>query len=100
MPEANQITWTHKELVTLLVKERGIHEGRWVLLLNFGMAPANMGPNDDFISPGMMFGVTSIGIQREPPDVTSASSLVVDAAEVNPPPKAAASGRPRAASAP
>jgi hypothetical protein len=84
MPAANQFTWTHKELITLMVKAMGIHEGRWMLLMSYGMSPGNFGPSDDQISPGMIVTVTGIGIQREAPGAAAPSSLVVDAAEVNP----------------
>jgi hypothetical protein len=87
MPEANQFTWTHKELATLLVKEAGIHEGRWFLMMGFAMSVANFGPSDDRMSPGGIVAVTNIGIQREPPEQKAPASLVVDAAEVNPLPK-------------
>jgi hypothetical protein len=94
MAEANQFTWTHKELVTLLVKAAGIHEGRWWLMLNFGMGPGNFGPSDDQVAPGMVIAIGNIGIQRELPGQKAPSALVVDAAEVNPP-KAAATRRSR-----
>jgi hypothetical protein len=83
--ESNQITWTHKELVTLMIKEAKIHEGRWLLLLQYGMSPGNFGPSPAEISPGMVVAVTRIGIQREPPgQVPAPEGLVVDAAEANP----------------
>lgn len=84
MPEPNQFMWTHKELVTLLVKEAGIHEGRWWLNLNMGMAAGNFGPAEDQISPGVVVAISGIGIQKEAPGQTAPSALVVDAAEVNP----------------
>jgi hypothetical protein len=87
MPEANQFTWSHKELATLLVKAAGIHEGRWFLMMTFAMSPANFGPSDDQMNPGMVMAATGVGIQREPPEQRAPASLVVDAAEVNPAPK-------------
>jgi antitoxin HicB len=84
MPEANQFTWTHKELATLLIKAAGIHEGRWFLMMDFGMSAGNFGPSDDQVSPGAITAVTRVGIQREPLEQKAPSSLVVDAAEVNP----------------
>jgi hypothetical protein len=89
MAEANQFTWTHKDLVKLFLKEQGIHEGRWWLLMNFGMSPGHFGPSEEQISPGIVVAVTSIGIQRVMPDAPQQppSSLTVDAAEVNPKPK-------------
>lgn len=98
MPEPNQITWTHKELVTLLVKQAGLHEGRWWLLVNLGMGPGNFGPSEDQIAPGVVVAVAGIGIQREAPGQRAPTALVVDAAEVNPSKSAKppARSRPRA----
>jgi hypothetical protein len=84
MPAANQFTWNHKELITLMVKAAEIHEGRWGLLLNYGMTPGNFGISDAQLNPGLIVAVLGIGIQREPPGITIPSSMVVDAAEVNP----------------
>ena len=33
MPEASQYMFTHKELVELMVKKAGIHEGKWAMSL-------------------------------------------------------------------
>lgn len=87
MAEATQFVFTHKEIITLMVKEKGIHEGRWMLLVNYGMSPGNFGPSPNEISPGMIVAITGLGIQKEPPGQPPASpALVVDAAEVNPAP--------------
>jgi hypothetical protein len=87
MPEVNQFTWTHKELATLLIKAAGIHEGRWFLVMSFGMSGGNFGSSDEQMNPGMLVAITGIGLQRELPDQKAPASLVVDAAEVNPEPK-------------
>jgi hypothetical protein len=84
MPEVNQFTWSHKELATLLLKEAGIHEGRWFLMMNFSFAGGNFGPSDDQMSPGVVVTTTSIGIQRVLPDQKTPAALTIDAAEVNP----------------
>jgi hypothetical protein len=82
MPEASQYTFTHKELVEMMVKKANIHEGRWMLLVNFGFAAINGGPSADQMMPTGMVGLQSVGIQKATPE--SPASLVVDAAEVNP----------------
>jgi hypothetical protein len=86
MPVTNQYTWSHKELVALLVKAAGIHEGRWYLMMNFALGAGNVGPSEDAVSPAAIIGITNVGIQRELPDQKAPASLVVDAAEVNPVP--------------
>jgi hypothetical protein len=82
MPEVNQYVFTNKELLALLVKEAGIHDGKWMLLVNFGFSAANVGTSPDQASPAAMVALLSLGIQKAQPD--SPPSLVLDAAEVNP----------------
>jgi hypothetical protein len=84
MPEANQLIWTHKELVTLLIKAADIHDGRWYLMMNLTLGIGNFGPSDDHANPGAFVAIANVGIQREPPEQKAPAALVVDAAEVNP----------------
>jgi hypothetical protein len=83
MPEINELTWSHKELIGLLVRAANIHEGTWMIEFKFAFAPMNSGPSDDQIVPGLLIGLTTVGIRRALPGAPAA--LVVDAAEVNPP---------------
>jgi hypothetical protein len=85
MPEVNELTWTHRELVELMIKAANIHEGKWMIELKLGFAPANSGPSPEQINPGVIVAVTGIGIRREIPGAPPV--LVVDAAQVNPEPK-------------
>jgi hypothetical protein len=85
MPEANQLIWSHKELVTLLIKAAEIHEGRWYLMMNLTLGAGNFGPSDDQVNPGAILAITNVGIQREAPEQKAPAALVVDAAVVNPP---------------
>lgn len=82
MPEANQYTVTHRELVTLIIKQSGIHEGKWFLTLGFGFAPGNFGPSNDQMSPGTVVAVNQIGIARG--DANVPAEMLVDAAVINP----------------
>lgn len=82
MPEPSQYVFKHRELVEIMIKRAGVHEGKWMLLANFGLAAVNSGPNEDEIMPTAVVPLQSLGIQRAAPD--SPKSLVVDAAEVNP----------------
>lgn len=84
MPEINNYSLSHRELVVLMIKELGIHEGRWLLSVNFGLTAGNFGPSEDEVIPGAVLGIQHIGIQRETPGMKGPRSLVVDAAEVNP----------------
>jgi len=74
------ITFTHKEMVELLVKAKGLHEGIWGLYVEFGLGAVNIGPNDDEVNPAAFVTIGKIGLQR----FTKESSLSVDAAKVNP----------------
>jgi hypothetical protein len=84
MPEISQYLFSSKELLEILIKEANVHEGRWVLMANFGITPGNYGPAADQMSPGILFAVTQIGIQKAPPELPDGAWL--DAAVVNPPP--------------
>ena len=82
MPDVNQYSFSHKELTGLLIKQAGVHEGKWFLSMQFGFVGGNFGPSPAEISPGMMIAITSVGIQRA--DANSPPALIVDAAEINP----------------
>jgi hypothetical protein len=82
MVEPTQFMLNHRRLVELIVKDAGLHDGHWMLAVNFGFVPVNFGPNEDALSPGAVVAVTQIGIQRVPEATPTA--LVVDAAVVNP----------------
>jgi hypothetical protein len=81
MAEATQYTFTHQELIKLLIKEQGLHEGVWQLIVNFGFAGSNVGPSVNDLNPAAVVAVGGIGIQRATGERTN---LTVDAAEVNP----------------
>ena len=82
MPETNSITFTHKEIAEALIKTHDIHEGIWGIIIEFGIAGANVGqgPGDPNMMPAAIVPVLKIGIQR----FTTPNNLTVDAAEVNP----------------
>jgi hypothetical protein len=85
MATPTQFSLTHKELVELIVKHAGIHEGRWSLTLGFGFSPGVFGPNEDQSSPGVAIVINQINIQREQPNLPpAANSITVDASIVNP----------------
>ena len=82
MPEANQYMFGHKELVEIMIKKADLHTGKWMLTIIFGFGAINAGASPEQMIPTAMAGVQSIGIQKAQPD--SPTSLVVDAAVVNP----------------
>jgi hypothetical protein len=82
MPEINQYQFKYREVLEALVKQAGLHEGKWQLIMSFGLGAINMGPAPEQIVPGAAVAVTSIGLKRAEPD--SPPALVIDASELNP----------------
>ena len=86
MPEIDQYGLKNKELLELIIKDAGLHEGKWVLMASFGIAPGNYGPTYSEAGPGVAFALTKIGIQRA--DSKTPEDMLLDASVINPPPKA------------
>ena len=82
MPEVNQFTFKYQEVLEALIKQAGLHEGKWQLIITFGLAGMNMGPSDAEIVPAAAVAVSSIGLVRARDD--SPPALTADAAVVNP----------------
>jgi hypothetical protein len=82
MPEINQIFFQHREIVELLIKKADLHDGKWMLSLNFGLSPGNFGLTPEQAVPGVVVAVTGIGLTRGASDTPEA--LQVDASVVNP----------------
>ena len=82
MPEVSHLQFGSNELLEILIKEADIHEGKWVLSANFGVAPGNYGPSVDKVSPGILITVTHLGIQRATDDTPV--GMWVDASVINP----------------
>ena len=85
MPEANQYVFSNRELLEVLIKQAGVHEGRWVLMANFGFTAANFGQAEDSVAPGAALVIQQMGIQRAV--LGTPDGMTVDAAVVNPAPK-------------
>jgi hypothetical protein len=82
MPEATQIVYKHKELVELLIRDRGLHEGIWGLFVRFGMGASNVGATEAELQPAAIIPVLEIGLQK----FEKETNISVDAAKVNPKP--------------
>lgn len=83
-----------KEVAELLVKQYGLHEGLYDLLLEYQFAFGNFGPTPAQITPGAMIGLAKLGLTR----VEKLGPLTVDAAQVNPAAKVRGRTTRRAAS--
>jgi hypothetical protein len=82
MPEVLNYVFDHKELAEILIKKQDIHEGHWLIYIEFGFAAANVtsGPDDPSLLPSAIVPVRKIGIQK----VDQPNQLSVDASIVNP----------------
>ena len=80
MAEATQISFKHVEIVELMLKKQGIHEGIWGLFIRFGMGASNVGPSEAELVPAAIIPVLEIGLQK----FEKVTNLSVDAAQVNP----------------
>jgi hypothetical protein len=78
MPEPSAYTFSHKEIVALLVRHAGVTEGLWGLQVRFGIGAANVGPTDNDLVPTALVPLLDIGIQK----VDKLTNLSVDAAEI------------------
>jgi len=82
MAEISQISYTKKDLLILLLKNQGVHEGHWVLGVKFRFTAMNIGqlPDGSDASPASVAAIETIHIERVPEPLP----FSVNAAEVNP----------------
>lgn len=90
MPEITKLVFSHKEVVTALLKAQDIHEGVWGLYIEFGIGATNIGSNPNDVQPAAIVPVLKIGIQQ----FDTINNLSVDASVANPLPKKAKSVKP------
>lgn len=86
MAEVTQLTFRHRELITALMRDARVHEGRWTLgvVLHNAVQPMTLG--DGTVTVGAVTGFVGLCIARLEPDAQAEPGVVVvDAAEVNPP---------------
>lgn len=85
MGEPQIITFSYKELATVLIKHQGIHEGLWSCTIQMGLQAAiiKVGSSEGDIAPAAIVPLLKVGIQKQ----DKPNPLTVDAAVVNPPTK-------------
>jgi hypothetical protein len=85
MGEPQLITFSYKELATVLIKYQGIHEGLWALTVQFSFQAgmAKVGPAEEDVAIAAIIPLMKMGLQK----LDKPNPLSVDAAEVNPPPR-------------
>lgn len=82
---------TLNELTALLIKHFDHHEGRYDLAIHLQIATGAIGPDKDNLLPGAMLGIAGVGLKR----VETLGSNTLDAADVNPAPKAKPKAKPK-----
>ena len=78
----SDIGYSPNELTKLLLEKNDIHEGNWILTVNFGFAAMNIrqSETDTEINPSGVVSVQRVGLQRVPEPFP----FSVDAAVLNP----------------
>ena len=78
MATAKQVTFTHKELAELMVRDLGIAEGLWGIYVRFGLQARNIGSSETDLQPAAIVPIVEIGVQK----FDKPTNLTVDAAEL------------------
>ena len=68
MPDINQYIFKYSELAEALMKQAGLHEGKWEVIMSFGLGAMNLGATETEVVPGAAVAVTGIGLQRAAPE--------------------------------
>lgn len=79
-PAAVEAPLSMAELAILLVKHYGLNEGTYDLLVQYQLGTGAVGPDKDRLVPGVMVGVSHIGLIPS----TNVGPSTVDASLVNP----------------
>jgi hypothetical protein len=69
-----------REVIELLIKHYGLHEGKYDLLLEYQFGAGAFGPTPETVNPGVMIGIAKLGLTR----AEKVGPLTVDAGTVNP----------------
>lgn len=74
--------FSHLEVVEALIKKQGLHEGIWMLSLQFGIGGINVTnpENHEDLTPAAVVPVVSIGLRKK----DALNPLALDASVVNP----------------
>jgi hypothetical protein len=80
-PDRPEHTCELREIVELLVRHYGLHEGIWGPWIEFGIGGANIiNATDNKAAPAAIVPIVRFGIQK----FATPSSMTVDAAQINP----------------
>jgi len=85
MAEPTQLEYKLKDLAALMVRDQGIKDGHWMILIRFAHTAATIETPIEGATPASISRVVSIGISR----VDQPNPLSVDASEVSAEPQRA-----------
>ncbi len=85
MPEPTQYLLSLTELMELIIKKAGIHEGLWVPSVGMQVGMGAYGPDANQQYPGVAVAIVNFGIQKlDEANKPLPGFTPVDAAKVNP----------------
>ncbi|MGJ4907993.1 hypothetical protein [Bradyrhizobium sp. HKCCYLS2033] len=82
MAEATQFTFELREVTETLLKKQEIHEGKWLLSVEFTINAGFMGLSPETGRPGVVMWANTLQLVRA--QEGAPANLIVDAAVVNP----------------
>lgn len=81
MTETTKIDYTNKELVAMILRDKGIYEGNWVFAAKLSFSAMNLQlPDSSDPTPAGVVGLAGVRIERVPEPLP----FSINAAEVNP----------------
>ena len=89
MAEPTQFAFTMIEATEALIKSQGLHEGKWILNVEFTINVGMMGVGPDQVRPGAMFLANRLVLTGADTEANPPPNIVVDASIVNPAKKTA-----------
>jgi hypothetical protein len=84
MAEITQYSFSLAEVAEALIKRKNLHEGEWVVGVEFVLNVGAMGMSPETVRPGAMVLANQLQLVKAPPGQPQPPGLVVDAAVVNP----------------
>jgi hypothetical protein len=82
MAEATQYSFGLLEVAEALIKKQGIHEGKWVIVIEFTLNIGLLGATPPDVKPGVMILANSLQLVKA--QEGSPPNLTIDASVVNP----------------
>ncbi len=77
--EDERITFDYREVVEMMLRAKGIKEGRWKFAVEFSLGAINIqNPSDEMARPAAIVPLVNVGIIRR--DEEEIDNLTVDAA--------------------